>query len=582
MRKKIWITFILIIVLTVFCGLIDWPRYPTDWRVFSWFSRLKVHLGLDLQGGTQLIYLADTSKVPNADQSSAVDGVREVIEKRVNIFGVSEPRIQTSKVGKNWQLIVSLPGIKDVHQAIQMIGETPLLEFKEQNPNPQNKLTSEQEKEIEYFNQSAKQKAEDILAKTTLVSGADFADLARQYSEDAGSKEQGGDLGWFGRGRMVPEFETAVFDQLVVGEITKQLVKSSFGYHIIYKTDEREATEDSGISVEATDAQTGQPASEQVTMENKEVWASHILIKTKSANEYLQANDYWQYTALTGEHLKRALVDFDSQTNLPQIALEFDQQGKELFAQITKRNIKKPVAIFLDDQPISVPTVQEEITQGKAVISGSFNIKEAKILARRLNTGALPVPISLISQQNIGPSLGKLSVEKSLLSGLIGLILVAIFIIAFYGGWGIIACLSLLIYSLIVLALFKIIPVTLTLSGVAGFILSIGMAVDANVLIFERSKEELSKGRGKILAIDEGFRRAWPSIRDGNVSTLITCFILYYFGSSMFKGFGLTLGLGVLVSMFSAIVITRTFLNLFVKENKTKLVIKENKTKSHI
>jgi len=244
------------------------------------------------------------------------------------------------------------------------------------------------------------------------------------------------------------------------------------------------------------------------------------------------------------------------------ISIEFNGEGKKLFGEITERNVGQPLAIFLDGFIISAPRVNEPIRDGKAIISGDFTIDEAKDLSMRLNAGALPVPIDLVSQNTIGPTLGKLSVEKSFLAGIIGLILVCIFMIIFYRLPGVLAAFALIIYAMVALALFKLIPVTLTLAGIAGFILSVGMAVDANVLIFERIKEELRSGKTLGSSIDSGFKHAWTSIRDSNLSTIITCVILAWFGVGIIKGFAITLGLGVLLSMFSAIFITRTFLQI--------------------
>lgn len=544
-RNKFWTIFSLIILLGLLALLIVLPKLPNWIPGHQWFSQHKIHLGLDMQGGTQLIYQTDTSVLPSDQREAAMAGARDVIERRINIFGVAEPIIQTSKIGEEWRLIVELPGIDDVNQAINMIGETPLLEFKEQAPPRE--LTQAELKEIEEYNQQVVKRAESILAQA-LEPNADFSALAREYSEDPGSKEKGGDLGWFKKGMMVPEFENAVFNQLEVNEITQDLIETQFGYHIIKKIDQREIENESAEEKEI------------------EVMASHILIATQNKDSITGAQQ-WQYTGLTGKQLDKAFLAFNSRTNEPEVSLEFNSEGQELFKQITTRNVGKHVAIFLDGQPLSIPTVSEPITSGKAVITGSFTLKEAKELSQRLSAGALPIPINLISQQNIGPSLGKISVQKSFIAGIIAFLVVVLLMIVLYGKQGIVASLALIIYALIVIALFKLIPVTLTLAGIAGFILSLGMAVDANVLIFERFKDETRLGKSPESALNDGFRHAWTAIRDSNITTLIVCFILYQFGVGLVKGFGLTLGLGVLVSMFTAIIVTKTFLKLIIKNN---------------
>ena len=240
--------------------------------------------------------------------------------------------------------------------------------------------------------------------------------------------------------------------------------------------------------------------------------------------------------------------------------MEFNDEGGKIFAELTKNNIGKRIAIYLDGEAISVPKVDEEIPDGKAQITGQFTQQEAKQLAERLNTGALPVPINLISQQNIGPSLGKTYLDKSLRAGFWGLLAVAIFMIVYYRKNGILAVVALLVYIALNLAIFKLIPVTMSLAGIAGFILSIGMAVDANILIFERMKEEKALGRETAGVLDEGFKRAWLSIRDGHVTTLTTAVILYFFSTSTVRGFALTLFVGVSLSLFTAVVVTRILL----------------------
>ncbi|MBI2642054.1 MAG: protein translocase subunit SecD [Candidatus Wildermuthbacteria bacterium] len=376
-------------------------------------------LGLDLQGGVHLVYQADTSQIPAGDVDSAVEGLRDVIEKRVNFFGVKEPLVQTEGRGEKRRLIVELAGVIDPKQAVELIGLTPYLEFGEAKAN---------------------------------------------YQE------------------------------------------------IIEKGEENP----------------------------------------------------FEATPLTGRYLKKAEIAFDNVTNEPIVTLQFNDEGAKLFEEITARNIGKPLAIFLDGQLLSAPVVQDKISGGSAQITGRFTRQEAQEIARNLNAGALPVPITLISQQNVGATLGVESLKLSLKAGILGFLGVLFFMVLFYRFLGVFAVVSLLLYALFILALFKLIPVTLTLAGIAGFILSLGMAVDANILIFSRMREELKEGRSFAGSLEEGFRRAWPSIRDGNITTLLVGLILFWFGSSFVQGFALTLSIGILMSMFTAIIVIRNFLNLFV------------------
>ncbi len=269
-------------------------------------------------------------------------------------------------------------------------------------------------------------------------------------------------------------------------------------------------------------------------------------------------------TNLTGADLKNASVTFDPQNGQPQVSLAFTPEGGKKFSDITKRNIGKLLIIALDDEVVQAPRVNQAIF-GEAVITGDFTSQSAKTLQIQLNAGALPVSLSIIQQKATGATLGEDSLQKSLLAGAIGFGVIAVFMVVLYGRLGFVACLALIVYTLLVLALFRLIPVTLTLAGIAGFILSIGVAVDANILIFERMKEENRRGISHEKAIDLGFSRAWPSIRDSNVSSLITSAILFYFGTTIVKGFAFTLALGVIVSMFSAIIVTRTFLRLLYR-----------------
>ena len=380
-------------------------------------------------GGTHLIYRADISNIRPEEVKDSMSALRDVIERRVNLFGVAEPIVQVERGGRfagviEERLIIELPGVTDIGEAIALIGETPLLEFK-------------------------------------------------------------------------------LFDENI-------------------------------------------PAS------------------SVTGEEEIQGGAYVP-TDLTGRFLKRAQLEFGSTgsgglSNEPIVALEFDREGAKLFEQITRDNIGRILGIFLDGEPISTPVIRDVITGGRATISGSFTPEEARLLVRNLNFGALPLPIELISTQTIGASLGEEAIAKGLFSGIVGLSIVAFFMIAWYRLPGVLAVVSLSIDISVMFAIFKLIPVTLTAAGVAGFILSIGLAVDANILIFERMKEEFKEGKDTADAVRNGFARAWLAIRDGNISSIITAVILFWFGTSIVEGFALTFGIGIVVSMLTAITITRTFL----------------------
>lgn len=293
---------------------------------------------------------------------------------------------------------------------------------------------------------------------------------------------------------------------------------------------------------------------------------TQAILEAQKTGGLMGEDPYFKQTGLTGKYLKRSELAFDPNSYKPIINLNFDSAGTDLFAEITERNIDRLVAIYLDGSPISVPRVNQVITGGQAVISGDFAIEEARTLVQRLNSGALPVPVKLISQQSVEASLGEIALAKSLKAGIYAIIAVGIFMVLWYRIPGVLAVIALLIYTAFSLAVFKLLGVTLTLAGIVGFILSIGMAVDANILIFARMREEVRAGKSFALAVRDGFTRAWPSIRDSNISTLITCFVLYFFTASLVKGFALTLALGVLVSMFSAIFVTRLLLKVTISE----------------
>lgn len=399
---------------------------------------LRYRLGLDLQGGTQLTYEVNMSEITFDDRENAFESVRGIIERRINLLGISEPSIQTIRGANTYRLSIELPGISDTDSAVNLIGQTAQLTFWEADNqiNPEDVAT-------------------------------DSADLLSQGLS------------------------------MILG---------------------------------------GQP----------------------------------KETDLTGKDLRRTQVTFDQSSGTPQVQIEFTDAGTNKFAEITKRNIGKIVAIVLDGQVISAPVVQQQILGGSAVITGSTDVEEAKRLSIALNAGALPAPLKLVGQSTIGPSLGQVSLEKSLFASIIGFASLIIFMIIIYKKEGIIACMALGVYALIVLFIFKLLPVTLTLAGIAGFVLSIGMAVDANILIFERMKEELRNGKPRKIAIQNGFKRAWPSIRDSNITSIITTIILFYFGSSTVRGFALTLFIGIVVSMFTAITVSRNLLLVFSYKEKNE------------
>lgn len=540
-RTKVWLAFLGILILMGVAGLVDWPKGP-DIQIGPFFKELKVHLGLDLKGGVALTYDADVSQIAEDQKVDALESVRDVIERRVNAFGVSEPVVQTIQSGGSYRVLIELPGLTDVEAAIQQIGETPLLEFKEEG-DPE-EYSDEQIQTIKAINEQKKQQAQELLGR--VMSGEDFTELANQYSEDPGNTDsegnkKGGDLGFAREGQFVPKFNEVLFEKGTVGQVYPEVVETQFGFHVI------------GVLEKNTIQEDGQDV--------VEVRSRHILLQ-KIPEEPQSFGNNFVSTGLTGTQLKAAAVVFDPNTNQPQVQLQFNPEGTDLFAEITERNVDKTVAIYLDGQIISAPTVQTEISNGEAVITGDFTIEEAKELVKRLNAGALPVPITLVSQYQVGPTLGQIAVERSLFAGIIGLVALTIFMLVYYRLPGLMAVLALACYAALSLALFKLWPITLTLAGVAGFILSIGMAVDANILVFERLKEELASGKPVSVAREEAFKRAWLSIRDSNLSSLITCVVLYWFGTSLIRGFAVTLALGILVSMVTAIIITRNFLRL--------------------
>ena len=412
MKKNLWIKTILIFLITLACGYIS-LGYPIFGKKFD------LKMGLDLSGGSHLVFEADLTSLPVEKQKKAISSLKEVIEKRVNLFGVSESVVQTSNFEGKDRIIVELPGINDPKEATNLIGKTA---------------------------------------------------------------------------------------QLIFAEMS-------------------ESSPSAKISP----------------------------------------------TNLTGADLKSADVVFDKNTGKPSISIVFNEEGSKKFEEITARNVGKPLAIILDNDVVSAPNVSEKIIGGEAQITGTFTLEEAKKLEVQLNAGALPVPIKLIEEKTIGATLGTDSIEKSIKAGIVGLIMVSIFMVLLYGKYGIIADIALVVFGIITLSIYMLIPVVLTLPGIAGFLLSVGMAVDSNILIFERLKEEI-KVRPIRDALEVSFGRAWDSIRDANIATLVTAFILanpldwsFLNISGPVRGFAITLALGIGISLFTGIIVSRNLLRLFIK-----------------
>jgi len=446
-------------------------------------------LGLDLRGGTNLVYEADFTDIEEGREADSLRGAKDIIERRINAYGVSEPVIQI--VGSN-RILIQLPGVTDIEEAKDLVGKTAELDFRE----------------------------EATAGSTVLVAAAEAGDTSIVVAGVSGFGT--GDVFVIGTANST-EAESAIAGEMVGANNTIALDRSLDYAH---------------------------PVNDPVT----NVW----MVSTGT----IEGDDM----PLTGQYLKpNAFVDINQQTGEPVVRFEWDETGAKLFSQVTGRLIGERLAIFLDDVLISAPTVQAQI--GASGVIEGLNIGEAEILAIQLNAGALPVPLNPIQEQTVDATLGADSVRMSVIAGVVGMALLLLFMIVYYRVSGGLACLALAVYAAVMLMIFKMVPVTLTLAGIAAFILSLGIAVDANILIFERMKEELRAGRSLRPAIEAGFNRAWPAIRDSNISTLIICAILYWFGSRMFggaqvMGFAMTLGIGVLVSMFSAILVTRTFLRV--------------------
>ncbi len=459
MKKKAIITSIIILVFAVFAAGFVNPQFfnekiesfneSTPFSIDRRLKEVDFELGLDLQGGANLLYQADLSDVDEREVDDRMRALRDLIERRVDHFGIGEPVVQV----RGDRLSVELPGVRDQAEAIEQIGETPFLEFKIQRSDEEVQLIEEKRIEVTQF-----------LDK-------ELEDITEEEKQD------------------------------LEGEI--------------------------------------------------EDW------------EYAFMEEF-ESIGLTGRYLQGARVNFNELTGQPMVSLRFDGEGADILREVTAENVGRSIATYLDEEIIQIATIQEEIPGGEAQISGNLSAEEARQLARDLEIGALPVPIRLISQQSVGPALGAQSLERSVKAGALGLTAVIVFMIFYYKFLGLLASLSLLVYVAFVLSAFKILGVTLTLSGIAGFILSIGMAIDANILIFSRVREELNDGKSFKRSLEDGFERAWPSIRDGNLTTILVAFILFSVSTSFVQGFATVLIIGIAISMFTAMIVTRSFIESFL------------------
>lgn len=404
--------------------------------------KLPITLGLDLQGGTRLVYEGQETEKTKVTED-AMAGVVAVIRNRIDALGVTEPIIQRKGKG---QVIVELPGVKDPERAIRIIGDTALLEFVEAEWSPGDVRTISPEKLKEFYGPGARLE--------------------------------------------------------------------------IYK-----------------EVKDGRVESERP-----------IILKK---------------TVLTGGDLKGAWPGLDQYGN-PVVDIEFNAKGAQIFSEVTSHSVGKPIAILLDKRIISAPNVREPIPSGRAQISGNFTPEEVQDLVIKLKAGALPIPVKLIETRVVGPSLGKDSIDKSKVAGIIGFVLIIAFMVLYYRLPGFLADIALVIYITIVLAGLALLHATLTLPGIAGFLLSIGMAVDANVIIFERLKEELRAGKTVKAAFDTSFQRAFSAIFDSNITTIIAAVTLFFVGTGTIRGFAVTLTVGILASMFTALTLTHMMMNMLV------------------
>ncbi|MFH0821089.1 MAG: protein translocase subunit SecD [Candidatus Peregrinibacteria bacterium] len=565
MLNRITKGLLVIILIALLMGVVALPPSAKNYlekfyknSFTTWLKDQKVTLGLDLQGGTQLDYRIDlrNAEAKNNDDDplndveikDIVEGVRNTMERRVNSLGVSEPQIYTSNVAGEEHIIVELAGIKDVNEAKVVVGKTIQLEFKEPKTAPD-------PGELERVKASA-----EATLKQALNSKTNFEVLGENTKTADGKIDFRTNQKQFVSS--LPARYKDVFGKMKLGTVYSKVLE------------DKETTLDGGelkdknklyvtklLTQEQADRTTKNDKGESVTNKEDQFTFEEIV--------YDYNPDTWKSTGLDGSHFKSASITYD-QVGRPQVSIQFDAEGALMFEGLTGRLVNQPLAIFVGGDLISRPNVNEKIAGGSAVITGNFNIKQALALANDLNTGAIDAPVILSGQYTISASIGVNALKVSLLAALIGVIALVLFMLLYYRLLGFFAVLALGIYSVIILFLINTFPIVMTLAGIAGVVLSIGMAVDANILIFERTKEELNSGKNFIAAVAAGFDRAWSSIRDSNVSSLITCAILWLFGNSIIRGFALMLSIGILVSMFTAITVTRAFLVTIINTRFSK------------
>jgi len=533
----------------------------------SWFTDKQLKLGLDLQGGMHLVLQVETEEMSNKAAESAVKGALEIIRNRVDRFGVSEPTIQ--RIGDN-RILVQLPGLRNASRAKELIGKTAQLEFHLVAKNEDLKKTVDAVDEylqknydkyayLKKIEEKKEDRAERTAVEETLMESEEEEDSPSDLLEEKQETEKEAQVD-----------TAAATEEEMAEEDTEEPKENLFSslvsiyQNMIVVTPEHLPLFRKIIS--NPDVQEVIPSGIQI-----------VLGKVNPEDPYGARPVYFLYdeVELTGADLKSADVRIGQGmdpkiSGKPYVSLEFNNEGARIFSNVTGQNIGEQLAIVLDDVVHSAPRINDKIRNGSAMITGNFEMSEAKDVSIVLNAGKLPAPVNIIEERTVGPSLGSDSIDAGFRAALIGLILVALFMIIYYKAAGLIADFALICNVLIIMAFLTMLSASLTLPGIAGIILTIGMAVDANVLIFERIREELDSGRTVRTAIDNGYRRAIITIADANITTLITAIVLYQFGTGPIRGFAVTLSLGILSSMFTAIIVTRAIFDSFVARKPRK------------